>query len=221
MDKLAAIFQKRKVVISKLAGYGFKKSGSSYKYTQTLAASGFDMTVTINKSGAVSAKITDPDTGEYTLHLTNSTGSFVGKVREEYEKLLTDIAENCFERDAFRYDMTKRLIEYVREKYGRELEFLWEKYDDCAIWRRGDTNKWFAGVFAVSLRKLGLESDERAEIIDLRLPPEEMPALIDGKRYFGGWHMNKKHWYTIVLDGSVEFSELCRRIDVSYSLAVK
>ncbi len=221
MDKLGIIFKNRKPVFSKLAGFGFKKSGTAYKYTRTLTASGFEMTVTINKSGKISAKVTDPDTGEYTLHLTDSAGSFVGEVRAEYEETLNSIADNCFEPDVFKAEQTKRLTEYVREKYGRELEFLWEKFSGNAVWRRGDTNKWFAAVLTVSRRKLGLNSDETVEIIDLRLPPEEMAELVDGKRYFGGWHMNKKHWYTIILDGSVSFEELSRRVDVSYSLAVK
>ena len=33
--------------------------------------------------------------------------------------------------------------------------------------------------------------------------------------------MNKKHWYTILLDDSVPLEEICRRIDRSYLLAVK
>lgn len=221
MEKIDLIFKNRKVIFSKLSEFGFKKSGASYKFLKTLSGSGFEMTVTINKSGKVSAKIIDPDTGEYTLHLTNSAGSFVGEVRGEYEQTLAEIAESCFEPDVFKAEQTKRLTEYVREKYGRELEFLWDKFEGNAVWRRGDTNKWFAAVLTVSRRKLGLNSDEIVEIIDLRLPPEEMEQLVDGKRYFGGWHMNKKHWYTIILDGSVSFEELCRRVDVSYSLAVK
>ena len=36
-----------------------------------------------------------------------------------------------------------------------------------------------------------------------------------------GWHMNKKHWCTIILDGSVPFKEICRRIDASYLLATQ
>ena len=221
MDKLDLIFKNRKAVFSKLESFCFKKSKTQYKFTKTLSPSGFEMTVTIGKSGKVSAEVVDPDTGEYTLHLTDSAGSFVGEIREEYERTLSEIAEKCFERDVFKEEQTKRLIGYVRERYGRELEFLWEKYDDAAIWRRGDTNKWFAAVMRVSRRKLGLNSDAPAEIIALRLPPEEMEQLVDGKRYFGGWHMNKKHWFTIILDGSVSFEEICERIDVSYSLAVK
>ena len=220
MDKLGLIFKNRKVVFSKLENFGFVKSKTLYKYTKTLT-SGFEMTVTINKSGKVAAKITDPDTGEYTLHLTSSAGSFVGEVRAEYEQTLEEIAAGCFERDVFKSEQTKQLIVYVREKYGCELEFLWEKFDNNAVWRRGDTKKWFAAVLTVSRSKLGLNSDETVEIIDLRLPPEEMARTVDGKRYFGGWHMNKKHWYTMILDGSVPFEELCRRIDTSYGLAVK
>lgn len=221
MDRLGEIFKNRKVIFSKLSEFGFKKVKGSYKYTKTLSSSGFEMTVTIVKSGKVSAKITDPDTGEYTLHLTDSAGSFVGNVREEYEQTLEEIANSCFERDVFKSEQTKRLIEYVREKYGRELEFLWEKFDDNAVWRRTDTGKWFAAVLTVSRRKLGLNSDEVVEIIDLRLPPEKMEQLVDNEKYFGGWHMNKKHWYTIILDRSIGFEELCRRVDESYSLAVK
>lgn len=221
MDKLATIFKNRKAVFSKLTDFGFVKSKTLYKYSKALSESGFEMTVMVNKSGKISAKVVEPDVGEYTLHLTNSAGSFVGQVREEYEQTLTEIAESCFEPDVFKAEQTKRLMEYVREKYGRELEFLWDKFEGNAVWRRGDTNKWFAAVLTVSRRKLGLSSDEIVEIIDLRLPPEEMAELVDGKRYFGGWHMNKKHWYTIILDGSVELEELCRRIDASYSLAVK
>lgn len=221
MDKPDLIFKNRKVVFSKLEGFGFVKNKTQYKFKRTLSPSGFELTVAINKSGKVSAVVIDPDTGEYTLHLTDSAGSFVGEVRGEYERTLLEIAEKCFERDVFKSEQTKRLIAHVREKYGRELEFLWERFDDNAVWRRGDTNKWFAAVLTVSRRKLGQDSDEVVEIIDLRLPPEEMTGLVDNKRYFPGWHMNKKHWYTIILDGSVGFEELCERIDVSYSLAVK
>ena len=38
---------------------------------------------------------------------------------------------------------------------------------------------------------------------------------------FPGYHMNKKHWYTIILDNSISTSEICRRIDDSYLLAHK
>ncbi len=36
-----------------------------------------------------------------------------------------------------------------------------------------------------------------------------------------GYHMNKKHWNTVVLDGSIPQGEIERMIDHSYALVVK
>ncbi len=36
-----------------------------------------------------------------------------------------------------------------------------------------------------------------------------------------GWHMNKKHWNTIVVDGSVSIKQLKEWIDHSYELVSK
>lgn len=48
-----------------------------------------------------------------------------------------------------------------------------------------------------------------AKAIELR---EEFPCVLPG------WHMNKKHWNTIVVDGSVSARQLKEWIDHSYDL---
>ncbi len=63
--------------------------------------------------------------------------------------------------------------------------------------------------------------DGAVEILDLRAAAEKRPSVIDGKRFFAGYHMNKKHWVTALLDGSVPSEELYRLIDESYLLAAK
>ena len=35
-----------------------------------------------------------------------------------------------------------------------------------------------------------------------------------------GYHMNKKHWNTVVISGAIREAELCRMIDHSYELVV-
>ena len=72
-------------------------------------------------------------------------------------------------------------------------------------------------MLKISKRKLGIESDDIVEIIDLRLPPERMESLIDRKVYFPGWHMNKKSWYTIVLDEGGEIDRALFERDRSRS----
>ncbi len=223
MHSLLSIFRKRKVIPGALEPFGFRRAGGAYVYRQRLPSSGFEMTVTVSADGEVNAAVVDPAFGEpYTLHLAEgAAGSFVGGVRTEYERLLTEISEKCFAPDVFQSAQAKELIQYARTRYGDELAFLWEKFPDNAVWRRKDTAKWYGALLTVSKRKLGIPSDETAEIVDLRAAPEEIETLIDHQTYFPGWHMNKKNWYTVFLDGSVPCEELRRRLDESYRLAIK
>lgn len=222
-DLIAAIFRRKRVNLSKLGPFGFRLEGEAYFYGKTLRGGDLRLTVRISPMGEVSARIIDRATGEpYTLHLAEgAAGSFVGSVRSQYEETLLEIAERCFEPDIFKTQQARALIDHVRTAYGDELEYLWQKFPDNAVWRRKDNRKWYGIILTVSRRKLGLPSDEVAEIIDLRLDPAEMEKTVDGQKYFPGWHMNKKSWYTMILDGSVELDELRRRIDDSYLLAIK
>lgn len=216
-------FKRKKPNGPKLLAYGFTEAGGGYRYETDLMEGDFRLAVILDASGRVETRITEADTGEpYTLYkVADASGSFVGQLRGDCENLLVQIAQQCFEPDVFQSAQTKALIGYVRDRYQDELEFLWERSPDSAIWRRKDTGKWYGAVLTVSKSKLGLPSAERAEILDLRLPPGQMSALVDGQRYFPGWHMNKKHWYTILLDGSVPTEELAERIGESYRLALK
>lgn len=96
-----------------------------------------------------------------------------------------------------------------------------EKFPNNAIWRRKDNAKWYAALLTVSKEKLGMAGTENTEIIDLCAEPETLVSLIDGQKYFPGYHMNKKHWFTICLDGSVPLDEIFRRLDTSYQIASK
>lgn len=216
-------FKRRKMNVSRLISYGFEKQGDGYRYRKPVMNGQFLLYVFITDHGVVSTQMIDCATKEeYVLYkVPSSAGAFVGEVRAACGQVLTDISEKCFEPDVFHSQQTLAVIQYVRETYGDELEFLWEKSPGNAIWRRRDTQKWYGIIMTVSKRKLGLAADETAEILDLRLSPERMKDTIDNRRYFPGWHMNKKSWYTMILDGTVPTTEICRRIEDSYMLAVK
>ena len=214
------IFLRKKAVPEKLATYGFQKIRSSYRYGTNILDNAFALEITIGKGIVPDTKLTEIATGEeYTLYNTDSVGTFVGEVRTAVTNILQDIADRCYETAVFKAEQSVALIAYVREKYGDELEYLWDKFPDNAVWRRQDNKKWYGALLSVSRRKLGIPSDEIVEIIDLRIAPEEMENLIDNVRFFPGWHMNKKHWYTIILDRTVSTDEICRRVDESYLLA--
>lgn len=214
-----SIFKNKKANSKKLADFGFVEN----LYKTEIMNGEFILTVKINDENRISTELVEKDSGEiYTLHLVEYVqGSFVGKVKEEYEKVLYEIAEKCFDKDVFKFEYSKLVIKYAKEKYGDDAEYLWKKFPDNAVCRRKDNKKWYFAILTVGKDKLGFENNEKVEVIDLREKPEEIETLVDNKKYFAGYHMNKKHWLTIVLDGSVSIEEIYKRIDKSYKLALK
>jgi predicted DNA-binding protein (MmcQ/YjbR family) len=58
--------------------------------------------------------------------------------------------------------------------------------------------------------------------MNLKCDPEEAMALRDiFDAVVPGYHMNKAHWNTVILDGSIPSGELERMVDRSYGLVVK
>lgn len=92
---------------------------------------------------------------------------------------------------------------------------------NCAIWRRKDNKKWYGALMVISAKKIGLPSNEPIEILDIRFDTNELPNKIDNKAFFAGYHMNKKHWLTLLLNGDTDDKELFRLVHESYRLAKK
>lgn len=214
------IFKRKKLNADKLVKYGFSRVEDKFTLTREISGNDFTLQITIGMDGLPDTSLVENETdSEYVLYKTGAQGAFVGSIRSEIEAILADIAEKCYDPDIFSSAQTVRLIEAVRERYGDEPEFLWEKFPTDAILRRQDSQKWYAVIMTIPVSKLGLPSDETAEIIDLHTRPEQMPELMARENFYPGWHMNKKSWFTLILDGSVPDAELFRLVDESYELA--
>lgn len=77
-------------------------------------------------------------------------------------------------------------------------------------------------VFRVCGKIFALINTHLAEFINLKADPEQ--AIEWRERYEGvqpGYHMNKKMWNSVYLDGSVPDKEIFRMIDHSYDEVVK
>ena len=221
MREVENFIKDKKIDLKRLKKFGFKSKDNSYYYDVFLLNNQFKMSVKINLDNLIFTEIIDTETNEpYVLHLLEMKRNGYGeKVYMAYSEILERIKKECFDDERFKANYTKEIIEYVKNKYGDELEFLWEKSPKTAVVRRKNSKKWYALILTLSKRKLNLDSDETAEIINLHNNPEEIKKLIDNKRYFPAYHMNKKHWCTICLDGTVELKEIYKLIDISYELA--
>ena len=220
MRELNNFIKDKKINFKKLEEFGFELIDNSYYYHTSLLKNQFKMSVKISLDNSIFTEIIDTETNEaYVLHLLEMKRSgYSEKVYKAYSEILAKIQKECFEDEIFKANYTKEIVAYIKNKYGDKLEFLWEKSPKNAVVRRKSSKKWYAVILTVSKRKLNLDSDEIIEVINLHNIVEEIKKLIDNKKYFPAYHMNKKYWCTICLDGTVELEEIYKLIDISYKL---
>lgn len=111
----------------------------------------------------------------------------------------------------------EEIFEYVKKQYGTIPEYLWSSSPDSAVLRHHN-GKWYAVIMNVERSKLGLDGDDTVEIIDVKCDPEMTGMIIQTYGFLPGYHMNKQHWITILLDGIVGESKILDFLDMSYDL---
>ena len=221
MRNLNIKFKNRKIDYEKLLTYGFKNENDKYIYKTKIQNNQFEVNVIISNEESYSKLIDLENETEFILvDLETSNGKFVGQLRNDYEQIIEDIIIQCTSKEAFKNSQTKEVINYIEKKYSDKLELLWEKFDDNAIWRNKQNNKWYGILLTLSENKLGIDSERVVEVIDLRYQKEKVESIVDNLKVFPGYHMNKKSWITIKLDESVDTSYILELIDNSYNLSI-
>ena len=77
-------------------------------------------------------------------------------------------------------------------------------------------------VFKVAGKMFALTDLEDEFSINLKCDPEKAIELREKYNcVFPGYHMSKKHWNTVLVDGSVSDDTLKEWIDISYDLVVR
>ncbi|MBO4815904.1 MAG: MGMT family protein [Clostridia bacterium] len=221
MRNLNSKFNNKEIDYNKLIKYGFTNVNGQYIIKVKIFKGKFEIIITISDKNKISKLIDLANGEEYVLvDIENATGEFIGNVKLEYETVINDVIEKCTVPNIFKNEQSKQIIKYIKNKYNDELEFLWEKYSDSAIWRNKINNKWYGVLLKVPKNRLGISSDEIVEIIDLRYNKESIEEIIDNKIIFPGFHMNKKSWITMKLDNSLETNKIIELIANSYNLSL-
>lgn len=221
MRDLTDKLKNRVIIDNYLIKYGFTKQKGKFSFIKNICNNQFEMIILVENKKMTSKLIDLMNEEEYVLvDVQDSVGEFVGKVRKEYEEELQQIIEKCTSKEIFKNKQSKEIIEYIRQIYNDELEFLWEKFDDVAIWRNKQNDKWYGLLMKISEQKLGLESEKMIEVIDIRYQKDEVKNIVDNKKIFPGYHMNKKSWISIKLDNSIKTDKIKELIDNSYKLSL-
>lgn len=217
------IFKKYELVEDNLLKYGFKLSNNKYQYKKDILDNTFRVEIDITKSKEVSGKVIDLsfDEEEYlSFRIENNQGSFANKVKEEYEKILYDIRDNCYKSKLFVYNQSNRIIKEIKDKYGDEPEFEWESSPNNAIFRNKKSNKWYCLILTVKKNRLGYSDEQEVEVMNMKLDPNRITELLKREGFYKAYHMNKKSWITIILDETITDTEIMELLSESYSYTV-
>ena len=111
----------------------------------------------------------------------------------------------------------KDVFEYVKKQYGTVPEYLWKESPESAVLRHKN-GKWYAVLMQVKKSKLELEGEGTVDIINVKCEPDMVGVLIETYGFLPGYHMNKEHWITMLMDGTVSEAKILDFLDMSYDL---
>ena len=200
--------------------HGFVENRGVWTYSCQILQGDFVMTVSITADN-VSFQVFDQETGDLypQVHMETMRGVFVGSVREACLGILYQIRKSCFDVQEFICPQTKRIMTQVQEKYGNQLEYLWEKSPDTAVLRHEGNQKWYAVLMKISWDKLDKGKEGLVEAVNLK--HDCVTDLLTQRGIYPAFHMNKRYWISVALDDSLSDEEVLELIEKSWNLTSK
>lgn len=114
--------------------------------------------------------------------------------------------------------MVKKIVSYIQKKYKVKPERPWAKYPENMTFKAKTNRKWFALILPVNAKTLGLKNDETVYLLNVKADSDFIGMISASEGYLPGYHMNKQHWLSVKLDGSVDEKTIFSLIDESYAL---
>ncbi len=213
--------KKLKLNENKILEFGFSKVDSKLVLNKPIMNNEFLLNIQI-ENNVITSSVVEVDVNEkFVLYdVQGEKGSFVAQMRNEYNTIIENVISNCCEQEVFKTNQAHKIKEYVSKKYNSELEFMWKGVSDNAVLRNSINNKWYGVFIFVNATKLGLDKNEIVEIINLMVDPQNIDNVVNGVNIFKGFHMNKLHWISVLLDGGVSDNKLFELIDNSFELSI-
>lgn len=110
------------------------------------------------------------------------------------------------------------LLACVREKYATTPEFPWLRFPRYAVLRHAENGKWYGLIMNVPRHCLQLPGSGELDVVNLKSSSVSDMLLGGVPGAFPAYHMNKRHWISLALDGTFPDAELYRLVEESFQL---
>ena len=113
---------------------------------------------------------------------------------------------------------TEAFTAYLTDTFSSDGEHLFARYPGFLVFRHNGNRKWFAVIMDIPRKNLGLPGEGEISVVNLKCDTRLIGSFRGEPGIFPGWHMNKAHWLSVALDGSVADEQLKFLADMSYDL---
>ena len=205
-------------LVEKFQVFGFEETGGEYACTKSIEVDGseFDVVITCKVGTSLTAQVFDKATGDrYSLFdMPGARGAFIGKIREQVQKIIDEFRTVCFTEQ----DLYEKYISYLASHFCVQPDFPWDDSPDACVFRCPN-GKWFALMMKIKYKQLGVgSSDEDVWVVNMKHDADKIPSVVDKHSVFSAWHMNKKHWITVLLTAVTDFKKLCELTQRSFEM---
>lgn len=112
----------------------------------------------------------------------------------------------------------QEIFDFAEKEFGVKPDYPFAKFPAYAVLRHSNDGKWFGLVMNVPFNKIGLEGDDEIDILDVKCHVAKVADLANEDGFRPAYHMNKEHWITARLDGSVPKDTVLALLRESYDL---
>ncbi len=109
------------------------------------------------------------------------------------------------------------MICYIRDRFSVDPDYPFRE-EDVFVFRHQNNRKWFGVAMHVPYRRLGIDREGFVDIVDVKCGPLLMGAYRRQSGILPGYHMNKDHWVTVLLDDTAENDTVQELLEISYEL---
>lgn len=199
-----------------LKSFGFKEEAEKLIYRKEILDSSFLMEIVfVDRQFLIEVYDLEFDEIYSLFSVDSAVGEMVQNIREHVENILSSILGLADGSEK----INSEVIDYCNNKYGENHVNPFKKHPDILAFVN-EKNKWYALFLDVEYNKLNKNTDitTKVKILNVKYPTDKILEIIDNKNIFPVYHMNKKHWISIVLDKNIKMETIKELIDISYSL---
>lgn len=205
MYSLGAFFVNYQVDYGKLKEYGFIIENNEYIFNKQLNDN-LTMKIIINKD--ISLYIFDKDFNDECL---NYELSFI---KSKWIKIIDDIKNKCCNLLTYNSKQAMEIDRYIYDKYNIKANFMFSKFPHFGVYKVN--NKWFAIIMDIDYSII--DKTKKGLVYVINIKNDNVEKLINENGFYKAYHMNKKYWISICLDGEVSNNKVFSLIDKSFEL---